>query len=79
MSTEQDPFLDLRALAAYSGLSVRKLRDHLTDPGHPLPYYRVGAKIVVRRSEFGSWMARFRRVGNADVDRIVKAVLDGLQ
>jgi Helix-turn-helix domain len=70
-----DPFLSLKALAAYSGLSVRKLRDCLDDPRHPLPHYRVGGKILVRRSEFDARIAAYRQVGDTDVDRIVAAVL----
>jgi hypothetical protein len=73
-----DPFLSFRALATYSGLSVRKLRDHLDDPTHPLPHYRVGGKIVVRRSEFDAWISMYRRVGGIDVSQIVKEVLGGL-
>ncbi len=72
-----DPFLSLRALASYSGLSVRKLRDYLGDPLNPLPHYRVG-KILVRRSEFDTWVAHYRQVGNPDVDRIVSDALRGL-
>jgi hypothetical protein len=75
VSTPLDPFLSLKALATYSGLSVRKLRDHLADPAHPLPQYRVGGKVLVRRSEFDMWVARYRQVGNADVDRIVNDVM----
>jgi excisionase family DNA binding protein len=78
VSTPLDPFLSLRALAAYSDLSVRKLRDHLEDPAHPLPFYRVGGKILVRRSEFDTWMAQYRRVGRLDVDLLVTAVLKGV-
>jgi hypothetical protein len=63
ISTQFDPFLPLRALAEYSGLSVRKLRDHLDDPANPLPCYRVGGKIVVRRSEFDAWMQQYRARG----------------
>ncbi len=65
----------LKALADYSSLSVRKLRDHLEDPAHPLPHYRVGGKILVRRSEFDGWLSRYRRVGRADVDQVVADVL----
>jgi hypothetical protein len=36
-----------------------------------LPCYRVGAKILVRRSEFDSWMRQHRQVGSADVDRLM--------
>ena len=77
VSTQLDPFLSLKALAAYSGLSVRKLRDLLSDPAHPLPHYRVAGKILVRRSEFDAWIAKDRRLGNPDVDRIVADVLSG--
>jgi hypothetical protein len=37
IGTPLDPFLSLRALAGYSDLSVRKLRDCLDDPGNPCP------------------------------------------
>ena len=37
-----DPYLSLRGLAGYSGLSVRSLRALLRHPWHPLPHYRVG-------------------------------------
>jgi hypothetical protein len=78
ISTPADPFLDLRALAQYSSLSVRKLRDHLADPVHPLPSYHVGGKILVRRSGFDAWIERFRHRAGADVDRIVEDVLRAL-
>jgi hypothetical protein len=78
VSTPLDPFLSLRALAAYSGLGARKLRDYLTDPLHPLPCYRVGGKILVRRSEFDAWIARYRQLGRPDVDRLVADALSGL-
>ena len=78
VSTTLDPFLSLRALAAYSGLGIRTLRSHLSDLTHPLPCYRVGSKILVRRSEFDTWIARHRQVGRGDVDRLVADALKGL-
>ncbi len=36
ISTTLNPFLPLKALAAYCGLSVRKLRGHLADLNHAL-------------------------------------------
>jgi excisionase family DNA binding protein len=75
VSTALDPFLSLRALASYAGLSVRTLRDHLAHPARPLPHYRIGGKILVRRSEFDAWIAAHRRVGLADVSGIVNEVL----
>ena len=78
VSTTLDPFLSLKALAAYSGLGVRTLRAYLTDITHPLPCYRVGGKILVRRSEFDTWIARHRQVGCGDIDRLVADALKGL-
>ena len=78
VSTPLDPFLSLKALASYSGLSIRKLRDLLDDPLRPLPYYRIGGKILVRRSEFDAWMAAYRHQGQPCVDQIVSSVLKGL-
>ena len=78
ISTTLDPFLSLKALASYSGLSVRKLRDCLDDRAHPLPFYRVGGKILVRRSEFDQWVSSYRRQGRIDVDHIVDQALLGL-
>ncbi|MBI2218772.1 MAG: helix-turn-helix domain-containing protein [Candidatus Rokubacteria bacterium] len=78
VSTTLDPFLDLRALAAYSCISIRKLRDYLDDTTHPLPCYRVGGKILVRRSEFDAWIGAYRARGRPDVDAIVADVLRDL-
>jgi hypothetical protein len=53
-------YFSLRALSRYSGLSVRRLRDYLTDGNTPLPHYRVGGKILVSRSEFDDWVCQFK-------------------
>ena len=79
LSTATDPFLSLRTLASYSCVSVRKLREYLHDPTHPLPHYRLGGKIVVRRSEFDAWMAAYRRMGQSDVEGIVDSVMGDLR
>lgn len=72
-----DRYLSLRSLSAYSGLSVRSLRAYLQDPMHPLPHFRPGGKVLVRRSDFDRWMARYRVEGDAtDIDAIVREVMD---
>lgn len=92
VQTNLDPWLTLKALSKYSGLSVRTLRGHLTDPFHPLPHYRmkephvtltkagkrktVSGKILVRRSDFDHWMEMFRHT--PDLDRIVDEVVSDL-
>jgi len=78
VSTPLDPFLALQALATYSSLSVRKLRDYLEDHQHPLPCYRVGGKILVRQSEFDGWIAAYRHHGRRAADAIVNEVLRDL-
>ena len=72
VSTPLDPFLSLKALAEYSALSVRKLREYLDDPANPLPCYRVGGKIVVRRSEFDTWMQQYRARGRPSLVRAMR-------
>ena len=57
VSSPLDPFLSLKALADYAGLSVRTLRTYLDLlPDQALPCYRIGGKILVRRSAFDAWM-----------------------
>lgn len=70
-----DPYLSLRGLASYSSLSVRTLRGYLSDPLRPLPCYKIGGKIVVRISEFDTWLAAHRETTPA-VD--VRAIVDGM-
>jgi hypothetical protein len=79
ISAALDPYLTLRALAQYSGCSVRWLRDRLTAPSHPLPCFRLpGGKILVRPSDFDTWLGRYRAVGHPDVEQIVANVLTDL-
>jgi hypothetical protein len=75
VSTPLDPFLPLRALASYSGLSIRKLRDCLQGASHPLPSYKVGGKVLVRRSEFDTWIAAYRQRSDGGIDALVADVL----
>jgi lambda repressor-like predicted transcriptional regulator len=76
--TVSDAYFSLKALSSYAGLSVRRLRSWLNDRRWPLPYYRIGGKILVRRSDYDVWAARFRRDAAA-VDALVDDVMQGLQ
>jgi Helix-turn-helix domain len=78
LSVQLDPYLPLKALSGYCGMSVRKLRDFLDDPVRPLPCYRIGGKLLVRRSEFDAWIAAFRKRRSEDLDRIVAESLRDL-
>lgn len=68
-----DQYFTLRRLSAYSGLSIRTLRDYLKHRGDPLPCYRPGGKLLVKRSEFDRWMSGCRSSTPAvsAVDRVV--------
>src|SRR5947209_1933500 len=73
ITTELDPFLPLRALATYAGLSVRTLRQYLDlPPDQALPCYRVGGKILVRRSEFDAWVAQYQSRGRPELARTLR-------
>jgi hypothetical protein len=65
LESPHDPYLSLRALAAYSGLSIRTLRGFLTrtPPAQALPCYRLEGKILVRRSTFDAFMEQFHSQG----------------
>lgn len=71
ISTMLDPFLGLRALSAYSGLSTRTLRAHIDRPSsEALPCYRVaGGKILVRRGDFDKWVKRYCATGKPSLAR----------
>ena len=81
MGTERrfaDGYLSLGGLATYAGLSVRTLRGYLTHPSKPLPHYRIGGKILVRRSDFDAWALAFRTVAAERLSALVADALEGL-
>jgi hypothetical protein len=71
LSAPADPFLSLRALADYSGLSVRTLRTFLerNPPAQALPCYRLAGKVLVRRSDFDRYMEQYRTQGRPGLVR----------
>jgi hypothetical protein len=74
-----DAYLSLTTtLPSYAGLSERTLRSYLAHPTHPLPCYRVGGRVLVRRSEFDRWVEQFRASAPPVVDALVRDVLKGL-
>ena len=72
-----DRFFDLRGLSGYSSLAVPTLRDYLRAPGG-LPYFKVKGKILVKKSEFDSWLEAKFRVQNS-LNDIVDDVLKSLK
>ena len=73
ISTMLDPFLNLKAAADYTGLSMKTLRRAVNDiPDRALPCYRVGAAITIRRSELDSWMAQRRTIGRPSLSMAMR-------
>lgn len=55
-------YFDLKGASEYlgKGLSVKRLRKALTEPGG-LPHYRIGGKILVSKDDLDLWLSSFRR------------------
>ncbi len=79
VAADLDPFFSLKGLAGYSSLSRRTLQALVNDPVDPLPSYRVGTRLLVRRSEFDHWMARRRNRKPLDAARLAVADARALQ
>jgi excisionase family DNA binding protein len=54
-----DPLFTLRALAGYSGLGYSTIKRYV----RAMPHYRVGGKVLVRRSAFDQWLEQYREIG----------------
>jgi hypothetical protein len=79
MVRQDDYFLSMSALAKATNLSTKTLRGHLSDPIHPLPHYRPGSKVIVRWSEFLSWVQRYKVCAEVDINTMVQELVDDLQ
>ena len=73
-----DKFLDIKSLSDYSSLSVRTLRDYIADDTNPLPSYCVKRKILVKRSEFDSWIEKYR-ANNATISNMLDEIVHDIQ
>jgi hypothetical protein len=78
MTDDPSAYLSLRQLATYSGLSVRTLRGYVRRAVDPLPCYKLPGKVLVRRSEFDTWLQRYASAGVAG-GAIVEAILNGVR
>jgi excisionase family DNA binding protein len=57
-NTAEDRYLTIRELIDYSHLSYSTIARHLASETSPLPHYRVGGRVLIRRSEFDAWVAK---------------------
>ncbi|MFH1885423.1 MAG: helix-turn-helix domain-containing protein [Pseudomonadota bacterium] len=75
-----DSYLTKAELSELTGISIRTVHEWLHAPSDPLPHYKIGRRILVRRSEFDAWAAKRRVSGDESprVDAIVNEVLSGM-
>lgn len=73
INMDVDPYFSLLGLVRYSSMSRRALQDLVNDTSDPIPSYRVGAKLFVRKSEFDHWMARHRNRKPLEAARLAAA------
>ena len=71
---ESDRYMNKREAAAYLSLSVRLLETRLDE----IPHFRVGQKILFKKSELDQWMELHREGGNHDLDRIADEAMKSL-
>ncbi len=73
----QDRYMDKREAAEYTSLSTRNLEGRLGE----IPHFRVGKKILFKKSELDHWMESHREGGSHDLDKIaddaVKTLREG--
>ena len=75
ISTPLDPYFTLRALAGYSGIGIRTLRQYLElPPDEALPCFKLpgGGKILVRLSTFDAWLAQYQARGRPGLVRALR-------
>ena len=72
-------WLDLKALTQYVSVSRRTLTEWLLRQEHPLPAFRVGGKMYVRRADFDRWMESHPVEGPVNLGKIVDDVMADLQ
>jgi hypothetical protein len=60
ITTDLDVYFSLKGLVGYASLSRRTLGDLINDPRDPIPSFRVGGKVLVKKSAFDMWLSRRR-------------------
>ena len=77
MDIDADKYMDLKGLSEYSSLKIPTLRDRLRDVD-PLPHFKVKGKILVKKSEFDTWMESRFRVRESRLTEVVESVMASL-
>ena len=79
MTDTPDGYLDLAILTAYSSLGKTTLREHIQLKEVCPPAYCPEDKILVRKSDFDTFIRKHRVMPGAEVNQIVENVMAQLR
>jgi len=72
---QNDRYMTLAQTLEYLPLSERNIRNRLSG----IPHYRVGKKLLFKRSELDSWMQNYREEAEGlDISRLAEEALEKL-
>ena len=71
----QDRYMDKKGAASYLCLSLRNFESRLDQ----LPRYRVGSKLLFRKSEIDAWMESHRESNGDSLSSIADGILESLR
>ncbi len=69
----KDGYFDLKGLEVYSALKVPTLRDYIKSGD--LPCFKLKGKILIRKSEFDTWLEGYRLNKKQDLNHLVDSVI----
>jgi len=72
---DRDRYMDKREAAAYTSLSLRNLEARLPE----IPHFRVGKKLLFKKSELDRWLEQFREGGAQNLERIADEALESIR
>jgi len=72
-----DQYFDLKGLSLYSALAVPTLRDYIREGA--LPYFKLKGKVLVRKSEFDTWLEKFRVDRKKDLNTIANEIVHSVK
>ncbi len=71
----QDRYMDKREAATYTSLSTRTLEERLRE----IPHFRVGRKVLFKKSELDRWIEQFREGSAQNLDRIADEAIESIR
>ncbi len=74
--TINDKYFDLKSLSEYCSLGVSTLRDHIKS--RDLPCFKLGGKVLIKKSEFDEWILKFRENKKDEIENIADEVIKNL-